>query len=60
MSFYARDQKENDVGRGKEERGGNEIRSRRLQRKEGEREMVLALAVWLQALVLVSAALTSL
>ena len=39
---------------------GNEIRSRRLQRKEGEREMVLALAVWLQALVLVSAALTSL
>ena len=56
MSFYARDQKENDVGR----EGGNEIRSRRLQRKEGEREMVLALAVWLQALVLVSAALTSL
>ena len=46
---------------GREEgRRGNEIRSRRLQRKEGEREMVLALAVWLQALVLVSAALTSL
>ena len=59
MSFYARDQKENDVGR-EGGRGGNEIRSRRLQRKEGEREMVLALAVWLQALVLVSAALTSL
>ena len=33
MSFYARDQKENDVGR-----GGNEIRSRRLQRKEEERD----------------------
>ena len=58
MSFYARDQKENDVGRGKE---GEEMKLEVVVcRERREREMVLALAVWLQALVLVSAALTSL